>query len=114
MLIVTLNLWPQTHCDGGGDVVQPDPFRGIGVRRNSAETQQSGHAPRSGPEVKNGRSSAKDGALERHMRDNPEGGELDLADDVRMHCKKNSPSVLSSIRGQEKTVTVAAKPRHGI
>jgi len=29
------------------------------------ETQQSGQAPRSGPEVKNGRSSAKDGALER-------------------------------------------------
>jgi len=28
------------------------------------ETQQSGHAPRSGPEVKNGRSSVKDGAPE--------------------------------------------------
>jgi len=32
--------------------------------RNSTDTQQSGHAPRSGPEVKNGR-SAKDGAPER-------------------------------------------------
>jgi len=32
--------------------------------RNSTETQQSGHAPRFGPEVKNGRSSAKDGAPE--------------------------------------------------
>jgi len=43
-------------------VVLPDPFRGMGVCRNSAEAQQSSHAPRSGPEVKNGRSSAKDGA----------------------------------------------------
>jgi len=33
--------------------------------RNSTETQQLSHAPRSGREVKNGRSSAKDGALER-------------------------------------------------
>jgi len=33
--------------------------------RNSTETQQSGHAPRSGLEVKNGRSGAKDGAPER-------------------------------------------------
>jgi len=36
----------------------------MGVWRNSPETHQSGHAPRSGPEVKNG-SSAKDGASER-------------------------------------------------
>jgi len=32
--------------------------------KNSMETHQSSHAPRSGPEVKNG-SSAKDGAPER-------------------------------------------------
>jgi len=32
--------------------------------RNATETQQSDHAPRSRPEVINGRSSAKDGALE--------------------------------------------------
>jgi len=31
------------------------------------------------------------------MRDKSEGGELDPADDVRTHCKKNSPSVLSCI-----------------
>jgi len=31
------------------------------------------------------------------MRDNPEGGELDAADDVRRRCKKNSPSVLPCI-----------------
>jgi len=46
-------------------VVLPDSFRGMGAWRNSMETQQSGHAPRSGPENKNGRSSAKDGAPER-------------------------------------------------
>jgi len=46
-------------------VVLPDPFRRMGAWRNSTETQHSGHAPRSGPEVKNGRSSAKDGTSER-------------------------------------------------
>jgi len=45
-------------------VVLPDPFRGMGVRRNFAETQQSDHSPSSGPEVENGRSRAKDGAPE--------------------------------------------------
>jgi len=42
----------------------PDSFRGMGAWSNSTETQQSGHAPRSGPKVKNV-SSAKDGAPER-------------------------------------------------
>jgi len=37
----------------------------MGAWRNSTETQQLGHAPRSGPEIINGRSSAEDGALER-------------------------------------------------
>jgi len=46
-------------------VVLPDPFRGMGAWRNSTKTQQSGYASRSGPEVKNGRSSAEDGASER-------------------------------------------------
>jgi len=45
-------------------VVLFDPFRGMGAWRNSTETQQLGHVPRSGPEVKNG-SSAEDGAPER-------------------------------------------------
>jgi len=40
-------------------VVLPDPFQGMGAWRNSTETQQSVHAPRSGPEVKNG-SGAED------------------------------------------------------
>jgi len=34
----------------------------MGAWRNSTETQQSGHAPRSRPEVKNGRSGSEDGA----------------------------------------------------
>jgi len=33
----------------------------MGAWRNSTEAQQSGHAPRSGSVVKNGRSSVKDG-----------------------------------------------------
>jgi len=33
----------------------------MGAWRNSSETQQSGHAPRSGPKVKNVRSGAEDG-----------------------------------------------------
>jgi len=45
-------------------VEQPDPFREMGARKNSTETQHSGHTPRSGPEVKYG-SSAKDGVSER-------------------------------------------------
>jgi len=45
-------------------VVLPDPFRGMGAWRDSTEIQQSGHTPSSGPEVKNGRSSAEDGAPE--------------------------------------------------
>jgi len=36
-------------------------------------------------------------AVEAQMQDNPEGGELDSAECVRMRCKKNSPSVLSCI-----------------
>ena len=41
-------------------VVLPDPFRGMGARRNSAETQQSGHTPRSGPYIENRERGAKD------------------------------------------------------
>jgi len=37
----------------------------MGTWRNSTETQQSSHAPRSGPKVKNGRSGARDGMPER-------------------------------------------------
>jgi len=31
------------------------------------------------------------------MRDNPEGGKLDPAEDVRRCCKKNPPSILSCL-----------------
>jgi len=56
--------------------------------RNSTETQQSGHAPRSGPVVKNGRICAKDGAGEAQMRDNPGGGELNSAEVVHRRLQK--------------------------
>jgi len=46
-------------------VVLPNPFRGIWAWRNFTKTQQLGHAPWSEPEVKNGRSSAKDSAPEK-------------------------------------------------
>jgi len=87
--------WSCFFMSGG---VLPDPFRGMGVRKNSTETQQSDHAPRSGLDVKNGRSSVagKSSAGEDQMRDNSEGGELDPAGDARRCCKKNS--VFSSAR----------------
>jgi len=40
--------------DGGS------PFRGMVMRWNSAETQQSGNSPRSGPGIKDGRSCGLD------------------------------------------------------
>jgi len=47
------------------------------------------------------------------MWDNREGGELDPADDVRRHCKKNSSIFILHIvhryGRQKKAVTVAAK-----
>jgi len=72
-----------------------DPFRGMSAWRNPAETQKSGHAPRSGTEIKDGRSSQSEHAGEAVMRDNSEGGELDPAIHGRRRCKNNSPSVLS-------------------
>jgi len=53
-------------------------LRGLEVWSNSTKTQQSGHAPNSGPEIKNGRKySLKLRAGEAQMRDNPEWSELD-------------------------------------
>jgi len=46
---------------GGGGATLP---RNGGAEKFRGD-QQSGHAPRFGPEIQNGRSSAKDGALER-------------------------------------------------
>jgi len=42
-------------------VVLPDRFREIGARRNFAETQQPATPPKSRPEIKYGKSSAKEG-----------------------------------------------------
>jgi len=50
-------------CSGGGGTT--NSCRGMRAWKNSTETQQLGQAPRFGPEVKNGRSSVKDGVLER-------------------------------------------------
>jgi len=80
------------------------------TRMNSAETQQSGHAQRSRPEIKNRRSSAKGDAPEVQTQDYPEGGELDSVVDDRRRCKKNFTSVLSCIgKRAKKAVTVAEK-----
>jgi len=57
--------------------------------RNSTENQQSGHAPRSGPEVKNGRSVAEDGALERLGCRTVKEDDSDPAEGVRRRCIKN-------------------------
>jgi len=73
-------------------VVLPDPFRGMEARRNSTETQQSDHAPRSGSEVENGRSSAEDGAPERlGCGTVKEEVSRILQEGVRRCCMKNSP-----------------------
>jgi len=68
----------------------------MGVQRNSMETQQSGHAPRFGPEIKT-EEVVPNMAGESQMRDHPEGGELDPAEGVCRWCKKNFPFVLSCI-----------------
>jgi len=81
---------------GGGGVNRSFPRDG--ERRDSTDTQKSGHATNSGPEVKNRRSSAKDGALKR-LRCGTIQKELSLdpAECVRRRCKKNSLSALSCI-----------------
>jgi len=91
-------------------MVLSDPFQGMGVRRNSAETQRSGNALRFGPEIKNGRSSAKVGTPERpQKRDDPEGGELGPTVDNNKRCKNNS-FVLSYIdKRAKKAGNVASK-----
>jgi len=62
-------------------------------RGGNAKIQQSGHTPRSGSEIAT--VVPKRARREAQIRDNPEGGELHLAKEVRRRCKKNSPSVLS-------------------
>jgi len=78
----------------------------MGVRR---ETQQSGQARRSEPEMEEIVAKL---ARRRSSRYNPKGGELDPGDDGRRRCKKNHPSVLSCISKRTKEgVTVVAKSR---
>jgi len=48
-----------------GVEVLPGPFRGMRRAGEFRGDLTIGHASRSGPEIKNGRSRAKDGALER-------------------------------------------------
>jgi len=58
-----------------------------------------GPQPKVWPEIKDGRSRAKDGSSERllaQFRKNPEGGELESAVNDYRRCKKNS-LVLSCI-----------------
>jgi len=62
-ILLAVNTLNQGPNHGGGGAIRPLPRDG--VWRNSTEIQQSGHAPRSGPEVKNGRNSAEDDAPER-------------------------------------------------
>jgi len=46
-------------------VVLPDPLQGVEGMEELHGDPQLGHAPRLGTEVKNGKSSAKNGVLER-------------------------------------------------
>jgi len=55
-----------TRVPVGGGATRPLPSDGGVEELHGDPTQQSGHAPRSGPEVKSGRSGAEDGAPERH------------------------------------------------
>jgi len=60
----------------------------MGPQKNSTKTQQSGHTPRSEPEVEVGRNSAKDGAPKRLSRCGiiQKESELDPASDVHRLC----------------------------
>jgi len=81
--------------------VLPDPFREKGAWKNSTETQQFGHAPRSGLEVKNGRSTAKLTLKRLEMWDNPEGGELYPAEGVEQALQFSFRFILLGKRTRE-------------
>jgi len=69
-----------------------------------------GHAPRSGPEVENGRNSAKDGAPERLRC-----GTIQKVSQILQRMSASAairnlqPFYHAKVRGQEKAVTVAVK-----
>jgi len=100
---------PAMICPDFVVVVLPNPFRGMGAWRNSTETQQSDHAPRSGPEVKNGRSCAKDGAPERIGCGTIQEESQILQKVSAGAAWRILPFYPAYVRGQEKAVTVAAK-----
>jgi len=79
--------------DGCG-VVLSDPFRGIGELRRDPTVEPRPKVWTIGQIWKKLYQRYRAG--EAHMRNNPEGGELDPVDDVRRRCKENSP-VLSCI-----------------
>jgi len=64
-----------------------------------------GYTPRFVSEIKDEKRSAKDGAPEAQMRDNPEENKLDPAVNDCRRCKKNSPSVLFCINKRTKKDT---------
>jgi len=79
-------------------MVLPDLFRGMGAWRNSTDTQQSGHAPKSVPESK-----MEEVLPKMARRRGSDAGQfrkrwVRSSRGVRRHCKKNSSSVLSCIR----------------
>jgi len=85
-IFTTLLQYKRAKYGGGGGAIRPLPK----ASRNSTETEQSGYAPRSGPEIKNGRSSARRWrAGEARMRDSQGRGKSDPADGVRRRCMKN-------------------------
>jgi len=57
---------------GGGAAAATRPLLMVGTCMNSGETQQWAKPQRSGPEVKNGKSSSKDDAPEMPKDDAPE------------------------------------------
>jgi len=85
---------PQSRLGGGG-ATRPPPKDGSVEELHRDPTV--GPRPKSGPEVKNGRSCAEDSAGEVRMRDSQRGGKSDSAEGVRWRCMKNSPPVLSCI-----------------
>jgi len=67
----------------------PTLFRGMGAWTNSTETQQSDHALRSGPEVKNGRSVPKIACRRGSDAGQSRRRESDPVEGVRRRCMKN-------------------------
>jgi len=89
----------------------PTPSEGWGRGRTPRRPNSRDTPPRTGPEIKNGRSSAKDGAPERHRY-------VTIQEEVSQILQRVSagtariiflPFYPAEVRGQEKDVTMAAK-----